>query len=176
MECSHAAGQALPQPDQATEVALGEGESVGRRDVAKDSTDQMRANTLQNLLADPENRTDYQRGVFQDSELATALQTLKTLPNGRAELHRLMKARGYFRDTFNGTSTPEATAADRRQTRPGGRPQSLDHAAAASSSEHPPPASTSTATSQEQRWKALRERTTCVKCGRLGHWLGDPEC
>ena len=66
MECRHAEAQALPQPDQPAEAALGEGESVGRRDVAKDSTHQMRANTLQNLLADPENLTDYERKFFQD--------------------------------------------------------------------------------------------------------------
>ena len=133
-------------------MALGEGGSVGRRD-------QMIAETIQNLLADPENLTEYEIGFFGKSELAAVLTTLKTLPNGHAKLHQLKKAYGYFVETFNGTSTPEATAADRRQTRPGGRPQSLDHAAAASSSEH----QADRATSQEQRWTELRERAKCVK-------------
>ena len=146
-------------------MALDEGESVGRQD-------QIIANTIQHHLAHPMNLTEYDIGFFGDSELAAVLATLKTLPNGHAKLHELKNAYGYFVETFNGTSTPEVTAADCRRTRPGGRPESLDDAAAASSSED----QANRATSQEQRWTELRERTKCVKCGRLGHWLGDPEC
>ena len=113
-------------------ASFAEEEPVDGDDAAKDRIHQELARCLQELFAtSPEKLSDYEIGflAYNDSELAMALATLR---EDHAELNELKKARGYFRETFDGTFTPEATAADRRQARPGGRPQSLDHAAAAS--------------------------------------------
>ena len=164
-------------------------------DVAEDSADQKQADGLQAVLAaSPENLTDdaIAFAASDDPELASALVTLR---EAHTKLHKLKKARSYFCATFDGTFRPEATAADRRQARPGGQPRPrqprtgsgkrsalvkgpLDHAAAASSSTPPPSASAvgDQATPEERPWKRLREHTRCLVCGRLGHWRGDPEC
>ena len=113
--CNRTQRQPMPKyrptpPEQPKGVHNDEEKSFDWGDVAEDSSDREQASGLQALLAaSPENLTDdaIDYTAAADPELASEPGTLQ---EGT-----------FFRGTFDGMFTPEATAVDRRETRPGRR-------------------------------------------------------